>query len=297
MSFNLVGIGEVLWDLLPEGPLLGGAPANFAYQARALGAQSRVISRVGNDPLGREALARFAALGMPTDCLEVDDSAPTGTATVELLADGQPHFTIHEDVAWDRLQGESASQQVVATADALCFGTLAQRSEISAATIRRLVAESSPSALRIFDIILRQQYYTFQVIEDSLALANVLKVNESELPILAKLFDLPGDSRQQIASIAKVHQLRVVAYTCGERGSLLWADGQWSAHNGIPTKVADTIGAGDAFTAALALGLLAGWNLDHINQRANEVASYVASCPGATPPLPDQLRLPFTATV
>lgn len=295
MSFNLAGIGELLWDLLLDGPKLGGAPANFAYQARALGAQSRVISRVGDDALGREAFARLAALGMPTDCLEVDGNAPTGTAAVELGADGQPHFIIHQDVAWDRLQGESASRQAVAAADAVCFGTLAQRSPASATTVRALVAASPPAALRIFDINLRQQYFSRAVIEESLALANVLKVNETELPILAKMFGLVGDAAQQIAAIADRYQLRAVAYTCGMSGSLLLAGGRYSSHTGIPTQVADTVGAGDAFTAAMALGMLADWDLDLINQRANEVASYVASCAGATPQLPEQLRSPFLA--
>lgn len=295
MNFYLAGIGELLWDLLPDGSKLGGAPANFAYQACAMGAQSRVISRVGDDPLGRKAIASLTALGMPTDCIEVDDKASTGTASVELGTDGQPHFIIHPDVAWDRLQGEAASRQFVAIADAVCFGTLAQRSPTSAATVLALVASSPPSALRIFDINLRQQYYSRAMIDNSLELANVLKVNETELPILAKMFGLVGDAAQQIAAIADRYQLRAVAYTCGMSGSLLLAGGRYSSHTGIPTQVADTVGAGDAFTAAMALGMLMDWDLDLINQRANEVASYVASCAGATPQLPEQLRSPFLA--
>jgi fructokinase len=294
MSFRLAGIGELLWDLLLDGPKLGGAPANFAYHAHALGARSHVITRVGSDELGRKALARLADLGMSNECVEVDDAAPTGTASVELGADGQPHFIIHQNVAWDRLQGEAASRRVVAAADAVCFGTLAQRSANSAAVVQSLVAATPAGALRIFDVNLRQQFYSPAVVEDSLALANVLKVNETELPVLAKIFNLSGDASQQIAALAERHQLRAVALTRGEHGSLLYAAGQWSAHPGIPTQVVDAVGAGDSFTAAMALGLLGGWELDLINQRANEVASYVASCAGATPPLPGPLQSLFS---
>lgn len=296
MGFKLVGIGELLWDLLLDGPKLGGAPANFAYQAHVLGAESRIVTRVGNDELGHDALARLADLGMSAECVEVDDAAPTGTATVELKVDGQPRFTIRQNVAWDRLQGEAASRRVVAVADAVCFGTLAQRSAVSAVAIQAMVAATPRDALRIFDINLRQQFYSSAMIEDSLALANVLKVNETELPILARMFNLSGDVERQIVALAERHQLQAVAYTRGEHGSLLYAGGSWSVHPGISTNVVDAVGAGDAFTAAMALGLLAGWELDLINQRANEVASFVASCAGATPPLPERLRSPFLAS-
>jgi fructokinase len=293
MGFKLAGIGELLWDLLPAGPQLGGAPANFAYQAFALGGESAVISRIGDDPLGLEAITRLKLLGLSTDLLQIDAAAATGTASVELSADGQPHFVIHENVAWDRLQEEPASRAAVAQADAVCFGTLAQRSPASARAVRELVAATSETALRVFDINLRQHYYSQQVIESSLELASVLKVNENELPVLAEMFDLQGTTRDQISAITARFGLRAVAYTRGERGSLLHAGGEWSEHPGIPAVVADTIGAGDAFTAAMTLGLLAGWELDFVNEQANEVASFVASREGATPALPNRLRSPF----
>ena len=295
MSFKLVGIGEVLWDLLPGGRQLGGAPANFTYHARALGADARLISRIGDDDLGREALDRLTKLGVPTDCIEVDRALPTGTVGVEVAADGQPQFTIHEHVAWDALSGEPAGRLAVATADAVCFGTLAQRSEPSRSSIISLVAAVPPAALRIFDVNLRQNYFSSRLINESIAFADVLKLNETELPQLAVMFDLTGDERSQIRQLAERNLLRVVAYTRGGRGSLLFAEGRWSEHPGFPTKVVDTIGAGDSFTAALALGLLAGWPLDEIHQRASEVAAYVCSQPGATPVLPERLRAPFLA--
>jgi fructokinase len=293
VSHKVVGLGELLWDMLPGGRQLGGAPANFAYHAGALGAEARVISRVGRDAGGRELLARLTQLGIGTAGIEEDPVAPTSTVTVSLGVDGQPCYTIHENVAWDALAGEAAARQAVATADAVYFGTLAQRSETSRRTIRTLLGLVPPTSLRIFDVNLRQHYHSRAIIEDSLALADVLKLNETEFPQLAAMFHLAGDERAQVDALARRFALRVVAYTRGGRGSLLRAAGEWSEHAGLPTIVADTVGAGDSFTAALALGLLAGWPLDMVNARATALAAYVCSQPGATPPLPEHLRAPF----
>jgi fructokinase len=295
MKPKLVGIGELLWDMLPDGPQLGGAPANFAYHACALGAEARVISRVGRDDLGHELIRRLERLGVHSDCVEVDLSSPTSTVTVEVDPAGEPRFTIRESVAWDNLRAESAGRLAVSLADAVCFGTLAQRLEPSRSSIRSLVRTAPPSALRILDVNLRQHYYSPPLIAESLELANVLKLNETELPRLAEMFAVTGDERSQISQLAQRHQLRVVAYTRGARGSLLLADGRWSDDPGVSANVVDTVGAGDSFTAAIALGLLAGWDLDRINHLANEVASFVASSAGATPELPLHLRSPFLA--
>ena len=296
MSFKIVGIGEVLWDLLPSGRQLGGAPANFTFHASALGAETQLISRVGKDDLGRETLDRLSKLGVPTECVEVDEKLPTGTVGVTVTADGQPQYQIHENVAWDAIRGDSAGRSGVAVADAVCFGSLAQRSEPSRTTIQSLVAAALASTLRIFDINLRQHYYSRDVIEKSLALANVLKVNDAELPRLAQIFGLSGGERTQIQQLAERNGLRAVACTRGGNGSLLFAEGRWSDHPGVPTTVVDTVGAGDSFTAALTLGLLAGWDLDRINDHANRVAAFVCSCAGATPELPAPLRHAFTPT-
>jgi fructokinase len=293
VRFKLVGIGEVLWDLLPGGRQLGGAPANFVCHACALGAEARLISRVGNDALGREALDRLEKLGVPTDCIEVDPKLPTGTVSVEVTPDGQPRFQIHENVAWDALSGEAGGQAAVAAAAAVCFGTLAQRREPSRATIRSLVAAAPPAALRILDVNLRQDFYSREIIEESMALANVLKVNDAELPRLAEIFQQSGDERAQIEALARRFSLRCVACTRGARGSLLFSGGSWSDHPGTRTNVVDTVGAGDAFSAAMTLGLLSGWSLNEINRLANDVAAYVCSQPGATPELPEQLRDAF----
>lgn len=296
MSFRIVGIGEVLWDKLPAGRQLGGAPANFTYHATALGTDTRLISRVGNDDLGRETLERLTKLGVPTECVEVDQQLPTGSVSVEVTADGQPHYQIHENVAWDAIRGEVAARHAVAAADAVCFGSLAQRSELSRSTILSLVSATPVTTLRIFDINLRQHYYTRSIIEKSLALANVLKVNDAELPRLAEMFSLTGDTRSQIQQLAERHSLRAIAYTRGGGGSLLFAEGRWSDHPGIATTVVDTIGAGDSFTAAMTLGLLAGWDLDRINDHANRVAAFVCARAGATPVLPAELRSLFASS-
>jgi fructokinase len=296
MNVKVVGIGEVLWDLLPGGRQLGGAPANFAYHARALGAEERLVSRVGSDELGRELLHRLEQLGLLTDAVEIDSTAPTGTVTVEIKADGQPQFTIHEDVAWDRIAGEAAGRRAVAAADAVGFGTLAQRAEVSRRSIRALLKAAPADSLRILDVNLRQDYYSREIIEESLALANILKVNETELARLAEMFGLPDDERGRIVELSRHFRLWMVAYTRGKDGSLLYSEGQWSERPGVPVNVADTVGAGDSFTAALALGLLAGWPLDEVHRRASDVAAYVCSQTGGTPELPEYLRAPFLAS-
>jgi len=292
MSFKIVSVGEVLWDMLPGGKQLGGASANFAYHARMLGAEAWVVSRVGDDSPGREMLERLHAMQISTDCITLDSSAPTGTAAIELASDGQPKFTIRENVAWDNITASDLTRATVARADAVYFGSLAQRSAVSRATIRSLVAAARFDAWRIFDVNLRQNFFSMETIETSLRLANVLKINDEELLVLAGFFGLRGGPKEQLANLARRFDLRMVALTCGARGSLFYSGGCYSEVKGLPTRVVDTVGAGDSFTAMLTLGLLAGWNLDQINRCANELAAYVVSQPGATPQLPAHLRLP-----
>lgn len=290
MSFKIVGIGEVLWDLLPGGRQLGGAPANFTCHATALGAETRLVSRVGHDELGRETLERLGTLGISTECVEVDEQLPTGSVGVTVSAGGQPHYEIFENVAWDSIRGESAARRAVAAADAVCFGSLAQRSAISRESILALVGAAPASALRLFDINLRQHYHSPAVIVQSLSLATVLKVNDAELPRLVEWLALTGDVRAQIQQLATRFALRAVALTRGDAGSLLFADGYWSDHPGVSANVVDTIGAGDSFTAAMTLGLLKGWELDRINDHANRLAAFVCSQAGATPELPESFK-------
>ena len=295
MTPRIVGIGEVLWDLLPAGRQMGGAPANVICHAAMMGADTTLVSRVGSDELGREIAGNLRSIGVRTDCLQSDADRPTGTVGVELDVQGQPRFTIHEDVAWDRIADHPSSRAAIAAAQAICFGTLARRSEPSRACIRSLLHSASPASLRLLDVNLRPPFNSFAVIAEALADANALKINDDELPRLAELFHLAGDVRSQIRQIAEEKGLRLVALTRGAHGSLLYLGGQWSDHPGVPVKVVDAVGAGDSFTATLILGTLAGWDLDRVNQQANQVAAYVCSHPGATPSLPPRFREAFAS--
>jgi fructokinase len=298
MNFHVIGVGEVLWDLLLTGPQLGGAPANFAYHAHALGAQTQVITRVGKDDFGREIIRRFHEMGLPETTVQMDETVPTGTAKVALSGDGLAHFTIQENVAWDFIAVTDEAVAVARRANAICFGSLAQRCEPSRNTIQHLVRATPPGALRVFDINMRQQFYSRDVVEKSFRLANVLKLNDDELPRLADMFSLTGSTEDQIGQLAQTFSLRLVALTRGPNGSLLYQkdndEVRWSDCPSRPVKVVDTVGAGDSFTAALVLGLLRKMDLDEINAIANEVARYVCSEPGATPALPIEFAQRFS---
>ena len=294
MPFQVIAVGEILWDLLPAGRQLGGAPANFIQHAGALGASAAMTTRVGADDLGREAVARLRERGVAVDLIQVDAAAPTGTVGVVLRADGQPQFTIHEHVAWDRLTVEPAALTALRSADAVCFGTLGQRTAGGAAAVRQLVAAAPGQALRIFDVNFRPPFVTAEVVTASLALANVLKLNDQELPVLAEMLGLPGDTDEQLAALLQRYDLRLIALTRGGAGSRLVSRDDASEQPAVKTVVKDTVGAGDSFTAALTLGLLHGWKLDEINRRAAEVAAYVCTQPGGAPDLPAHLRQHFT---
>ncbi|MEY2882053.1 MAG: hypothetical protein RLZZ15_4433 [Verrucomicrobiota bacterium] len=295
MSCRVIGLGEILWDLLPEGRQLGGAPANFAYHARALGADAGIVSRVRRDALGRAILRRLIKSGLSIELVQFDPAAPTGTVTVALNPAGTPAYTIHENVAWDRLRATPRNRHALAQADAVAFGTLAQRTPAARAAIRELLGYTPPAALRIFDLNLRQKYFSREIVEESLGLANVLKLNDAELPVVAEMFALTGGERAVVAALAARFRLRLVALTRGARGSLLFDGTRWSEATPRPITVVDTVGAGDAFTAALAVGLLRGMKLGALHRAANAVARHVCGCAGATPPLPAALVRPFAA--
>lgn len=290
MNFSVVGIGEVLWDLLPSGPQLGGAPTNFSWHAHALGARSQMVSRVGNDERGDEVRRRLERMELPDALVQTDEVRPTGTVTVAFSSHGLPEYTIHEGVAWDHIAVTPEAMEVVRSADAVCFGSLAQREAVSRESIQKLVSAARAEAWRIFDINLRQNYFSREVIESSLRLANVLKLNDAELPIVAKLFDAGGDVKSQIEKLAQSYDLRVVALTRGAEGSLLYREGRWSEQGSSDIEVVDTIGAGDSFTAAVCMGLSRGLDLDRINAAANQIAAFVCGVAGATPVLPERLQ-------
>ena len=289
----ILAIGEILWDLLPTGRQLGGAPSNFAYHAAQLGADARLASDVGDDDLGREILDRLRGLGLDTSLLEIDAAHPTGTVSVGLEA-GQPSYTIHEGVAWDFLQATPALLDLARRADCLYFGTLAQRAPASREAIRAVLAAARPDSLRILDINFRQHYYDQHIVDRSLTAATLLKINEHELPLVLTLLGLAPDSAPA-SLFARYAQLQLIALTRGGSGTRLSArDGQTSDHPGFAVKIADTIGAGDAFTAALAIGLLRRLPLDRINANANGLAAYVCTQRGATPGIPAELLAQLT---
>ncbi len=289
----VIGIGEILWDLLPSGPRMGGAPANFACHARVLGAEAQVVSRIGNDPLGSGLLENLIDLGLPVSGISIDPTHPTGSVGVKIADDGQPAFTIEPNVAWDHLVSDRHLETLFARADAVCFGTLAQRSAASADAIRGLVDLTPPEALRIFDVNLRQNHFSAATVEASLELANVLKLNDTELPQIAGMLGIEGSVREMLAELVSRYGLRLVAFTRGAQGSILHDGQAWCEHRGISVEVRDTIGAGDSFTAAVTIGLLNRWPIVRISEAATEVAAYVCSRTGAVPNLPESILARF----
>jgi len=287
----VVGLGEALWDVLPDGEHFGGAPANVALHAAALGAESWLVSAVGQDTRGDAALARLDAAGVRRDTVARLADHPTGVVRVTLDAAGHPVYDIATESAWDYLPWSVGVQQVAERADAIAFGSLAQRSPTSRATIRRAVATTQSASWRLFDVNLRQSYYDAAVLVESLELANAVKLNEEELPVVARLCGLtetrPVD---QLRTLCKRFGLRLAALTRGPCGSVLATSDRVCESPAAPTVVADTVGAGDAFTATLLIGILAERSLEDVSRRANAVAAYVCSQPGATPPIPEALR-------
>jgi fructokinase len=253
------------------------------------------VSRVGDDGPGREALRRLAELGLDPAHVSTDPRHPTGTVEVRLDERGVADYVIHERVAWDYIPLTPRLTELAARADAACFGTLAQRSPESRRAIRTFLAATRPSGcLRVFDINLRQNYYSAELLRELLPLSHVLKLNDEELPVVGRVLGLAGSGTDAIEELFRAYRnVGLVALTRGGRGSVLFArDGEVSDHAGCPARVVDTVGAGDAFTAALVTGLLhpRGPGLDEINAFANRVACYVCSQPGATPRMPAELR-------
>jgi fructokinase len=297
----ILGLGELLWDMLPEGPRLGGAPANFSVMAGRLGNHAVLLSRIGRDELGRGAIERLEPLPVDVQFVETDPAHETGRVTVA-FAEGQPQYTIHEPAAWDFLGLTGEWVRLAERADALCFGSLAQRGLESRRTIQTLAAQTSSKCLRIFDVNLRAPFYSGEVIQESLELATVMKMNDAEVPLVLDLLGLagadgqageaPGEDTERVGAsrlLREFPSLQMVAITRGGQGSLLVTRDEWHAHPGIPVRVADTIGAGDAFTAALTHYLLRGANLAMLNEAGNRWGGWVASQSGAMPVLPEEV--------
>ncbi len=301
----IVGLGELLWDELPAGIQLGGAPANFAVMAARLGVHGILASRLGEDARGEQARAMLAGLPVDTRFLQSDPERPTGRVSVQLEG-GQPEYTIHAPVAWDALELTPAWRQLAERADAVCWGTLAQRDAVSEQTVQGFVAATRSDCLRVFDVNLRAPFFTAEAVQRSLGKATLLKLNDAEMPHLLALAGLPAatpsiedqDDERAAALAADARRLlaecsgiALVAITLGEHGSLLVTRDEVIRHQGIPCKVVDTVGAGDAFTAALVVYRLRGEPLAVQSEAANRWGAWVASRSGAMPDLPaDTLR-------
>lgn len=283
-THTVVGLGELLWDLFPQGKQLGGAPANFAYMTALLGDRGMVASRVGTDRLGQEAIWQLASSGLDISAVQQDMQHATGTARIELDSRGQPEFRIIEGVAWDHLEWTAEWKELAKSADAVCFGSLAQRAEESRKTIREFLRAMRPGALRIFDVNLRQKFFSAKVLRESAAQADVLKLNHEEAP---RLLERLGQRFENDAGAARWLQkefgIRIVCVTRGAKGSLLATATEQDEHAGFSVKVADTVGAGDAFTAALVHHALRGASLPTMNEAANRLGAWVASQDGAMP--------------
>src|ERR1700733_7862950 len=283
------GLGEILWDLFPAGRQLGGAPANFAYITSLLGNRGITASRLGQDDLGRAATVRLKELGLDTMFLQKDPQHPTGTVRVYVDQKGQPCFEISQSVAWDFLEWTPQWQELAAEADAVCFGSLAQRSPQSQSTIRSCLRATRPQCLRVFDVNLRQKFFDAAVLDESMKMASIVKLNHEELPKIMRLLQGDGELREHESQessarhLLDLYQLRLVCVTRGNEGSLLMTSTERSVHAGFRVKVADTVGAGDAFTAALVCEYLRGASLAQMNEAANHVGAWVASQNGATP--------------
>jgi len=286
---SILSLGEVLWDLFPEGPRFGGAPANFACHAAALGANVSMASAVGNDPRGSEALAILQAYGINVSPIQVVENAPTGTVHVHLDPNGKPSYTIEENAAWDRIAWNPELESALDKAEAVYFGTLGQRSDLSRTTIlHALDLAKASDTPRILDINLRAPFFNPTVIRESVGRASVLKLSDEEVEPVAAACGLgPADHpAATLKALREVHGLDLVVMTRGADGALLLSPTETIDQAGIPTEVRDTVGAGDSFTAALVTGLLRGDALGNIARNACETAASVCAQRGAVPELP-----------
>lgn len=279
----VVGIGEALWDVFPEGKKLGGAPANFAYHVSQFGLKGMAVSAVGHDGLGDEILGALRDKHLNLHIQQI--GYPTGTVQVSLNDKGVPQYSITENVAWDNIDFTEDLAAIARDCCAVCFGSLAQRSAISRDTIERFLdMMPSEGTYRIFDINLRQQFYTKEIIEHSLTRCNVFKINDEELEIVSGMFNLVGDVESRCKELMSRYGVDILILTCGTDGSYIFASA--GERSFLPTpkvEVADTVGAGDSFTAAFIAGLLQGKSIADAHRQAVDLSAYVCSCEGAMP--------------
>ena len=285
---TILSCGEVLWDLFPDGPRFGGAPANFACHAALLGAKVSLVSAVGDDARGHEAIAILHSFGLDTSLIRLGVDAPTGAVGVTVDAAGKPSFEIRGGAAWDQIAWTPELEACVATVDAVYFGTLGQRSEMSRSAIQRVLSAAKARGLpRVLDVNLRSPFFDTALIRESISQATVLKLSDDELVEVTTACGM-SHGHNPVASLRSLrtrNNLDLVAMTRGAAGALLVSATEVIDQPGVPTVVCDTVGAGDSFTAALAIGLLRGEDLSRVHQRAVDVAAFVCTKAGATPEL------------
>lgn len=289
----VIGIGELLWDRLPGGKKIGGAPANFVHHVEQFGLAACAVSALGDDAEGRELRDTMQALGLNAEAATV--GYPTGSVDVTFNAAGVPTYNIIENVAWDHIPFTDRLAALAKRASAVCFGTLAQRSAESRETIRRFLDATPADALRIFDINLRQHFYSKEIADDSLRRCNVLKVSDEEFPAMREMLGLRSDDlRDDCRELIRRYDLRMLILTCGAKGSYVFAPGKEEPSFAAAPKVdvADTVGAGDSFTATFTASLLKGASIEEAHRFASEVSAYVCTCCGAMPRLPLRLLAP-----
>lgn len=285
-DFVITALGEILWDVFPGGKRLGGAPANFAFYSAAFGLQSRIVSRIGADPAGDEIRDKVKASGLDPGFLQIDPVHPTGKVTVELDRQGIPSYSIHENTAWDFIEMTPELDDLAASSNAVCFGTLAQRSPVSRKTIRRFLDKVSANCLKVCDMNLRVPHENPDVIEYCLSACDVLKLNEDEAGHIRRLFGWKEAGWDLLYKIRDGFAIEYLAETRGDSGSRLLCPDKSAEHPGYSISLKDTVGAGDAFAAVLAVGILKKDSCDALNERANKTASLVCEQEGAWTKLP-----------
>ena len=290
MKRLVVGLGEVLWDMLPEGRKIGGAPVNFAYHAGQFGIDTMVVSAIGNDKLGEDTIAEMN--GKHLNHIFPSVPYPTGSVQVSLDEKGVPAYDIKENVAWDNIPFTNEIESVARNCRAVCFGSLAQRNAVSRSTIRKFIESTPSGCIRIFDINLRQNFYTSNVIRDSLELCNILKINDEEIMLVSRMFNYDSSNIENVCrTIMEDFSLEMVILTCGTKGSYIFTKGGVSFMPTPKVNVADTVGAGDSFTGSFCAAILRGLPVAEAHKKAVEVSAYVCTQNGAMPEIPESMKL------
>ena len=290
-DYLVIGLGEALWDVLPEGKKLGGAPANFAYHASQFGLKGLAVSAIGHDRLGDEIIEALDAKGLQYYIERLD--YPTGTVQVTLDEKGIPQYEIKTDVAWDNIPYTDQLDAMAKQCRAVCFGSLAQRHAVSRETINRFLdtMPEDDGQLKIFDINLRQQFFTKEILKNSFRKCNVLKINDEELLVVAKMFDIESTDFEVICrELLAEYQLKMLILTCGVDGSYIITEHITSFQPTPKVEVADTVGAGDSFTGSFCAAILNGLPITQAHELAVKVSAFVCTQQGAMPVLPEELK-------